>query len=200
MDFLNQRLPLQVELGAQLHDDDDIEIVTSDGGFETRNARASQSLRQFDISFPAARAGDAVQEAVKALYKVARKSLRTWRFRDFTDYQLDGEVIGEGDGSTTSFQITQAWTIDGFTEGRAITRPVDPVQIFKNGALQSTGYAVDYDTGIVTFTAAPANGVKIAVTGEFDIPARFDSVRTVTALDGRLKHIETMTIKEVREL
>jgi len=200
MAFLNQRLPTQVEIGAVLRDDEDIEIVTTDGGFEVRNARASQSLREFDIAFPAARIGDAIQAAVKAQYKVARKSLHTWRFRDFTDYQLDEEVIGVGTGAATTFQITQSWTVDGTTESRPITRPASPVQVFKDGALQGAGYSVNYDTGVITFTAAPADGVEISVSGEFDLPARFDSVRTVTAIDGNLKHFDTITVKEVREL
>ena len=57
MAFIDQRLPTQVEVNAVKRDDEDIEIVTTDGGHEVRNARSSQSLREFDISFPAATYG-----------------------------------------------------------------------------------------------------------------------------------------------
>jgi uncharacterized protein (TIGR02217 family) len=200
MTFLNQRLPTKVEIGAQLHDAEDIEIVATDGGFETRNARSSQSLRSFEISFPAAKYGDAVHDAVIAQYKVARGPLHEWRFRDFTNYRLTAEVIGAGDGAATTFQITQSWTVDGNTESRPITRPVDPVQVFKGGVLQSIGYTVDYDTGVITFTVAPADGVAISVTGEFDLPARFDTAFSAAALSRDISHIDTMTVKELREI
>lgn len=199
MAFIDQRLPTKIEVNAVKRDDEDIEIVTSDGGGEVRNARASQSLREFDIAFPAAKYGDEIHDAVIALYKVARKSLHTWRFRDFTDYQLDGEVIGEGDGATTTFQIIQSWHAGGVSESRWITRPASPMQVFKDGVLQGSGYTVDYGTGVITFTSAPADGAEIAVTGEFDIPTRFDSVQTTTAINRGLKHLDTLTVQEVHE-
>jgi len=199
MAFLNQGLPTQVEQNAVRRDEEDIEIVTTDGGFEVRNARSSQGLREYDISFPAAVYGDAVHEAVIALYKVARGKLHSFRFRDFTDYQLDGEVIGTGDASTTAFQVIQSWTVDGTTETRTITRPVSPLAVYKDGVLQGSGYTVDYTTGIVTFTSAPGTGVEISVSGTFDVPVRFDTVQTMTALDRRLRHVDTMTLREVRE-
>lgn len=199
MAFLNQRLPSQVEQNAVRRDEEDIEIVTTDGGFEVRNARSSQGLREFDISFPAAAYGDDVHDAVIALYKVARGKLYPFRFRDFTDYSLSAEVIGTGDGAATAFQVIQSWTVDGTTETRTVTRPVSPLSVYKDGALQGSGYTVDYTTGIITFTSAPTAGVVISVTGTFDVPVRFDSVQTMTALDRRLKHIDTMTLREVRE-
>ncbi len=198
MAFLNQRLPTKVEVNAVMRDEEDIEIVTTDGGYEVRNARASQSLREWDISFPAAEYGDAVHEAVIAQFKVARGSLHSFPFRDFTNSTLTAEVIGEGDGVTLVFQITQSWTVAGVTESRNITRPVATMLVFKDGVTAS-GYTIDYATGLITFTVAPADDVEISVTGTFDVPVRFDTAQTMTALDRRLKHIDTMTIKEVRE-
>jgi len=197
--FIDQRLPTKVEVNAVRRDDEDIEIVTTDGGFETRNARADQSLLEFDISFPVAVYGDAVHAAVIALYKVVRGKLHTFRFRDPTDFQLTAEVIGVGDGVATTFQITQSWTAGGETESRKITRPVSPMQVFKDGVLQVSGYSINYSTGEVTFTAAPADGIEISVTGQFDRPVRFDTVQTMTALDLKRRHIDTATLKEVRE-
>ena len=199
MTFLNQRLPTNVELGAIRHDDEDIEIVTTDGGWEVRNARQSQSLLRFDISFPASRRDDADYLAVIAMFKAARKSLHTFRFRDWSNYQLDEEVIGTGDGTTTAFQVKQSWTVDGVTHGRNITRPVSPLSVYKDGVLQGSGYSINYTTGVLTFTAAPALGVEISVSGEFDIPVRFETPMQSTGLNKYLEHIDTLTLKEDRE-
>lgn len=199
MAFIDQHLPRQVEIGARRTDDEDIDIVTTDGGWEVRNARASQSLREFEVSFPMSARDNAVYLAVVALYKVARGKLHTFRFRDWADYQLDGEVIGTGDGATTAFQITQSWTVDGETVSRNITRPISAMQVFKDGVLQVSGYSINYDTGVLTMTPAPALGVAISVTGEFDIPVRFDAPLNTLGYSADLEHIETITIKEVRE-
>lgn len=199
MTFLNQRLPSKVELGAVRRDAEDIEIVTTDGGWETRNARHSQSLLEFEISFPTAKVGDETRAAVIALYKAARGKLRTFRFRDYSDYQLTDELIGLGDGVTTAFQIKKSWTVDGVTESRRITRPVSPFVVKLGGVVQSAGYAIDYSTGILTFTGAPSVAEAVRVTGQFDLPVRFDTPLTSTMVTGSLEHIDTLTLREVRE-
>lgn len=199
MAFIDQHLPRQVEIGATRRDVEDIEIVTTDGGGEVRNARQSQSLLEFDVSFPMSRRDNAVYLAVVAMYKAARGQLHSFRFRDWANYQLDAEVIGVGDGVTTAFQITQSWTVDGETHSRNITRPVSALQVFKDGLLQSSGYSINYETGGLTFSVAPALDVEISVTGEFDIPVRFDGPLATLGYSGELEHIETITLKEVRE-
>lgn len=199
MAFIDQRLPTQVEINAVRRDAEDIEIVTTDGGFEVRNARRAQSLREFDIAFPTGDGASTVIAAVVALYKVARGPLNAFRFRDFLDYELTLEPIGVGDGANHDFQIKQSWTVAGDTESRAITRPVTPMSVYLDGVLQSSGYTVNYSTGVVHFTIAPAVAKVVAVTGTFDLPVRFDQPLPMTAIDGRLRHIDTITLKELRE-
>lgn len=199
MSFINERLPTKVEEGAVRYDDEDIETVTTDGGWETRNARQSQSLLRFDISFPPGRDGSEVREAVVAMYKAARGQLRAFRFRDFLDYTLEDELIGLGDGSTTVFQVKKSWTVGGVTESRRITRPVSPLVVKSNGILLSSGYSIDYATGLLTITAAPTVGAEVRVSGAFDIPVRFDASLSATAITGRLAHIDNLTLREVRE-
>lgn len=199
MAFIDQHLPRQVEIGATRRDVEYIEIVTTDGGGEVRNARQSQSLHEFDVSFPMSARDNAVYLAVVALYKAARGQLHSFRFRDWANYQLTAEVIGTGNGSATTFQVKQSWTVDGETHSRIITRPISALQVFKNGVLQTSGYSINYATGGLTFSVAPANGVAVSVTGEFDLPVRFDGSLETLGYSGDLEHIETITLKEVRE-
>lgn len=199
MAFIDQHLPREVEIGATRRDVEDIDIVTTDGGWEVRNARSSQSLREFDISFPMSRRDGSTYLAVVAMYKAARGQLHSFRFRDWADYQLTDEEIGVGDGATTAFQITQSWTVDGETHSRDITRPVSPMQVKKDGVLQVSGYSIDYETGILTFSSPLSVGVVPSVTGQFDIPVRFDGPLETLGYSSDLEHIETITLKEVRE-
>ncbi|AMK19329.1 DUF2460 domain-containing protein [Sphingobium sp. MI1205] len=199
MAFINEHLPHEVEIGAIRRDVEDIEIVTTDGGWEVRNARASQSLREFDISFPTSARDDSIYLAVVAMFKAARGNLHSFRFRDWADYQLTAEVIGTGNGVATAFQLKQSWTVDGVTQSRNITRPVSSLLVYKNGVQQLSGYSINYATGVLTFSSAPAIGVAVSVTGEFDIPVRFDGPLQTLGYSADYEHIETITLKEVRE-
>ena len=199
MTFIDQRLPTSVEVNAVRRDDDDVEIVTTDGGWETRNARQSSSLREWDLSFPAGAYSSSVIQAVIAMYKAARGRLHTFRFKDPVESSAALAVFGTGDGATTAFTLGIAYTAGSETYTRLITRPISAVSIYINGVLQSSGYSVSYTTGVVTFTPAPSAAAVLAWTGSFDVPVRFDSPLEMTAMDIRLAHIDTLTIKEVRE-
>ena len=70
------------------------------------------------------------------------------------DYRHGNEVVGTGDGSDTSFTLASSPVIPG------------TVIMYSNGTAQTLGanYDVDYRTGIVTFTAAPASGARVDAT------------------------------------
>ena len=87
---LSTSLPPQVELGAIRDVEWATEVVTTDGGFEVRNARWSSPLRKFEVSFPTATRDDPVYTAVIALYELAQGSLHSF---DFADWTNGGEVI-----------------------------------------------------------------------------------------------------------
>lgn len=199
MPFLSQRLPTQVEIGAVARVVEDIEIVTTDGSWEVRNARHSQPLRRFDISFPTDDYDGSIITAVKNQFAVARGPLYPFRFQDWSDYKLEMEPIGTGNGVLTTFQIIKTYASGSDSHVRPITRPVSPIQVYKNAVLQVSGYSVDYTTGIITFSAPVTNGHVVAVNGEFDVPVRFDPELAKTGLAYFLEHLDTFTLYELRE-
>jgi uncharacterized protein (TIGR02217 family) len=202
MSFIDHRLPGSVERGATRLDEEEIEIVTTDGRWEVRNARHAQSLLEFTISFTDGKLKtDPVIQAVRHLFKVARGSLHSFRFKDWTEYQLENELIGTGDGSTTTFQLKRSWTLDGETAEKIITRPcLAPAPIItKNGVVQTSGYSINYDTGVVTFSSAPANGHAILATLEYDVPVRFDVALASTMAQFTAERLDSVVLVEVRE-
>lgn len=48
-------------------------------------------------------------------------------------------------------------------------------QVYKDNVIQPSGWTVKNTTGEITFSSAPANGVVISWSGEFDTPMRFMS-------------------------
>ena len=101
-----------------------------------------------------------------------------FRFKDWSDYRVIGQLIGVGNGTQTAFQLTKTYTSGGENETCPLKKPVSgTVKLYKDGVLQSSGLAIDHTTGLVTFTAAPAAGVLITADCEFDVPVRFDTDR-----------------------
>lgn len=130
-----------------------------------------------------------------------------FRARIVTDFYVEDEVIGTGDGSTTIFQLTKRYSRPGANHyyTRRIIKPVVvpsplgssvalyepngttprvipstlgaaltiPAFTVKKDGVTTTAYTVDNTTGKITFTVAPANGVVISWSGEFDTPVRF---------------------------
>jgi uncharacterized protein (TIGR02217 family) len=201
MSFINVRLPTQVEINAVRREREPVEIVTTDAKFEVRNVRHAQGLFEYDISFPTQDYDGTIIAAVKDMFKASRGGLYAFRFRDWDpeNHLLSDEVIGTGTGALTTFQITKTWTVGGQSQVRNITRPVSALTVKVNSVTQVSGYSIDYATGILTFSVAPANGLSVSVSGTYDIPVRFDLTFQATGLASVLEHIDTLTLLEVKE-
>ena len=201
MTFIDSRLPQQIEINAVRRETEPVDIVRTDGGYEVRNIRHAQGLFEYDVSFPPGGFDASVTEAVYAMWRASRGGLYAFRFRDWDSKNntLTDEVIGTGDGATTTFQITQTHTVGGVSSVRNVTRPVSAFTVMLDGAVQGSGYSIDYSTGVLTFTTAPALDVEISVSGTYDIPVRFDLSFEATGMASFLEHIETLTLVEVKE-
>jgi len=100
---------------------------------------------------------------------------------DFDDFLLDDPsddsvtdmAFGSGDGSTTAFQLTRTIYTGGFVD------PVMNVNTLTNVKVAGVAKTLGVDftissTGLVTFTAAPANGAALTWTGTYYYRCRFD--------------------------
>lgn len=85
MAHLNTTLPREIELGPIERTDWGVEVVTTDGGYEVRNARWSSPLRTFEISFPPSARDGTVYQAVKALFEESQGGLHSFNFTIWTD-------------------------------------------------------------------------------------------------------------------
>src|SRR5438045_7135479 len=91
-------------------------------------------------------------------------------FDDPSDDTAIGQPIGTGNASAAQFQLVR--TMNGFAE--PVTAPNVVSAIYFNGVRQSAaGYAVDPDTGRVTFAAPPPSGQAIAADFTYYFRVRF---------------------------
>lgn len=85
MSHLTSFLPQEIELGAVRRVEYSTEVVRTDGGGEVRNARWSEPLISFEISFPPSERDQSIYQAVIDLYRAALGGLHSFNFTDWTD-------------------------------------------------------------------------------------------------------------------
>lgn len=220
-DFHEVRLPEDVERGASGGLGFKTRILELESGYEQRNIDWSQTKGEWDLSYGIMQMED-VDAAVTTVTKVrdffyARYG-RTYgfRFRDWSDYKIGdsnqptikNQLIGLGDGTRTQFQVFKRYSSGGFHYDRVIKKLVaGTVNVLLDGVVQGAGVTVDNNTGLVTFSVAPAasggtgpGGEQVvSIACEFDVPVRFkDDYFRVTLQQVHAGSIPAINIREIR--
>jgi uncharacterized protein (TIGR02217 family) len=89
-------------------------------------------------------------------------------YTDPTDNAVTGSSLGTGNASQTQYQLVRYLlpSLPGGGYAEPMVAPNIVGAVYLNGVVQSpSAYAVDADTGILTFTTAP--GLGVAVTADF---------------------------------
>lgn len=203
--FVEQRFPPEISYGSSGGPSFSTTIFESSSGYEQRNVNWSKARCRYDVSHGIKDHED-MQNVLDFFYAVRGKATG-FRYKDWSDYQLDQELIGTGDGTTAAFQITKTYAVSTLEYVRTIRKivtpevgpPVIPFRVYVNDVLQSTGYTANYDTGIITFDVAPTSGHSIKVTCEFDVPVRFDTDEMDITLESfNLETWDSIPLVEIR--
>lgn len=138
-------------------------------GIVRRNPRRSRPLYRFSVIYKNLQEAD--HRAVLAAFNACMGGVHSFRIKDWSDYQADGELIGVlGTGSAQEQQLYKAYTFGPTGIARPIRKPVvGTVSLTANGSPISS--TIDYETGVATYTA-PASAV-VRWSGEFDVPVMF---------------------------
>ncbi|MEM1374164.1 MAG: DUF2460 domain-containing protein [Pseudomonadota bacterium] len=182
--FHEVRFPTTLSFGSVGGPERRTEIVTLANGFEERNTPWAHSRRRYDAGV-AMRSLDDIEELI-AFFEARHGQLYGFRWKDWSDYRsiassreiaFTDQVIGNGDGATTIFQLSKVYRSGSESYARPIRKPVDgTVRLGWGDAEKTEGidYAVDYLTGEVTFTSPPPEEAEVVAGFEFDVPVRFD--------------------------
>lgn len=208
--FHEIRFPVAVSFGATGGPERRNEIVTLTSGRERRNLRFAQSRRHYDAG-TGLRSLDDLHEII-AFFEARRGSFHGFRFRDPFDMKscapagalspMD-QSIGTGDGATAAFQLAKHYGEGEDVYVRTIRKPVaGTVRVAVDGAEKASpaDFAIDHQTGVVTFAPAAIPGAGQAVTAgyEFDVPARFDTERIAISLSAfKAGQIPSIPIVEI---
>jgi len=183
MAFIEVRFPADISYGSAGGPEYSTEVVITHSGYEQRNANWSQARARYNVSH-----GVKTQlqlDTLIAFFRARKGRADGFRFKDWTDYKVIGQLIGVGNGSNKIFQLSKSYSSGNASEQRVITKPVaGSVRVYVAGILQSVGaYTLGLGTGVVTFIAAPASGASVVADYEFDVPVRFDTDRLSATLE-----------------
>lgn len=168
-------------------------ITQVDSGAERVNQRWEHPLHRYTL--PEAVREHDVFEAIRDHWLVMRGPVYTFPFRDPLDFAsvalpapniapvVSGtdQVIGTGDGLTTTFQLKKTYVRGLQTYTRNIYHPiVSSVIATVAGADPATfsppmSYTVSRTAGTVTFSYAPAPGQTIRAGFLYDVEVRFEA-------------------------
>lgn len=210
-DFSGLVFPEDISYGSQGGPRYSTSIVIRKSGRETRNANWDDPLLMFDAAYGVKT--QAQMNALISFFQFHQGRAVSFLFKDYGDSTVptldaagatasDGILgtTGLGDGATTAFQMYKRYVVAASTKRRKISRPKSgAVTIWKDGVQQSSGFTIDYATGIVTFSAAPANGAVITWRGDFYFRARFDTDELPVQFDTYNNHSASVPIVQDRE-
>lgn len=182
MAFVETRFPVDISFGSSGGPEYSTDVILMHSGHEQRNVNWSQARARYNVAHGVKT--QAQLDALIAFFRARKGRADSFRFKDWTDYKATAQLMGQGNGSNTTFQLKKLYTSGGVTETRDIKKPVSgTTKVYAAGIWQTTGVSVDNATGVVTFTTAPANGVQITADYEFDVPVRFDTDRLSASMD-----------------
>ena len=181
MAFHDVTLPDEFQYGSQAGAGFSTIVQQTASGHEIRVARQAQAVHRLSLRTELRTAQDA--KTLKAFALARRGSLHSFRIKDWSDYTSasDGEsavtpldqVIGSGDGTTTTFQLVKRYEVTGPNPYiRTITLPITNTTEAAIDGITATAFTVS-STGQIMFTSAPANGTVITAGFQFHVPVRF---------------------------
>ena len=178
--FHEVRFPEYISYGAVGGPKFNTSIFTGRSGHEQRNVNWSRVRPEY-------RVGQNVnsQELLDVLLEFFYARFGRaygFRFKDWLDYQLSRQVIGQTDGAQSQFQAFKRYLSGGELYDRTLSKLVaGTVLVWVNDVAITAGagagqYQVNVNTGIVTLgaTLAAQSGTNVELECEFDVPVRFD--------------------------
>lgn len=207
MAFIDIRFPTNISYGSAGGPKYNTSVIVVKSGREKRNINWNYPRIEFDVSYGILEFSDL--ENLIAFFHIVQGKGYTFRFKDFSDYKScnvdttpshNDQTITPVGESTTEYQIYKTYSYTTHArQSRKITKPVEgTVCVGIDGTEQTSGWSMDYSTGIITFDSAP--GTATVTAGyEFDIEARFDTDSLSTNLEDYKAGSTQVPIIEVKE-
>lgn len=147
-------------------------VHRSVSGQEARVAYQRYPLYEFELSFEflqAASIGDL--QKIVAFYSSVRGSFDSFLYADPLDNEVVDQSMGQGDNSTTDFQLIRTFSGGSWTFIEPVQNVNTIVDVKVNG-IATADYSIS-PTGLVSFFVAPEAGLPVTWSGSFYYRMRF---------------------------
>jgi uncharacterized protein (TIGR02217 family) len=191
MSFHSVLFPIDISYGSSGGPQYSTDIAEMISGFEQRNINWSAARLRYNVAYGVRT--EAQLEALLSFFRARQGRAFAFRFRDWTDYKScpnaatpapTDQLIGTGTGAQTVFQLIKNYTSGSTTASRSITKPASgTVRVAVQNVELTSGWSVDVETGLITFTSAPGAGLSVKAGYEFHTPMRFDTDYLPLSLD-----------------
>lgn len=172
MSVIETRLSSRVEAGFSVVPARKTTLVQQRNGHEYRNADWSRSKRRYTAAY--GNFTRASRDELQAVWEAADGPVYAFLFKDWNDYNVTGQSLGNAPSGSTAVQLVKTYTFGSRTHTRTITRPVAAtVVVYQNGVAKAG--TVDATTGLFTPDTAWTEGQPLTATFEFDVVVRFES-------------------------
>ena len=203
--------PLALGLDAKVAPEFSTAITITASGFERRTSVWANALLRFDVG-PGVRS-EADMGALIGFFRARRGAARGFRLADPSDWSSNGmvgtatagdQLIGTGDGVTSSFSLIKTYGAVGASgdavQTRRITRPrAGSVVVSLNDVATGTGWTLNAG-GMIVFATAPAAGVMVRAGFLFDVPVRFEQDKLDIACTAfNASDVPSIPLVEIRE-
>lgn len=195
MSFDEVRFPTDINYGSEGGPRFNTTVLTLSSGHEKRNINWADVRAEYNVGYGVKT--QAQIDTIRDFFYARQGMARGFRFRDWSDYILTRQAIGQNDGSTSTFQIYKRYTSNAINYDRDLTKIVSDGDVVSttlgvwvnNAAITEGGgageFSINRNTGIITLgsTLAAASGQDVEVQCEFDVPVRFNTDHFSIAID-----------------
>lgn len=197
MSFLEIRFPESIAFNSSSILEFNTTIIKSKNGYEQRNINWNTNKMKFNI-INGIKTKAELDEVI-TFFRNVRGAGYGFRFKDWTDYQVDNQYLGLGDGVTKEFQLIKSYRVsDNIVYYRKITKPViSTVRVFIND-IESKDFNIDLTSGLITLNTVPEIDSIIKANFEFDVPVRFENdIMEITMNSINSGNIKDITLIEI---
>lgn len=182
MSFIETRMSDRVALGFQAIPFYSTRINPLDNGKEKRNINWTRAKRRYSALFQ--NFTPAQFELILATFHAVRGAAHSFRFKDWTDFEVTGGSLGVAPSGSTAVQLTKVYAFGSTSVTRTITKPrATGFVLYQNGI--SKAGALDTTTGLFTPSTGWTPGDALTWTGTFDVPVRFASDEMPSAWENK---------------
>lgn len=202
MSFFEARFPEHISLGAE----GGPRFITSkaymQGGQRITNREATHPLHEYSIAHPVKDLDDF--ESLRAFFYVVGGDADGFRFKDWSDFRATQANTSLSLVSSNIYQLNRLYIYGARTYVRPIYKPVNPIQVYRtragNTTLLTSDASVNYTTGQVTISNH-VSGDTYRWVGEFDVPVAFKDPAAMWRLLGtpdELVEWPSIELEEIR--